>query len=195
MSKIFIDTATSDRWKYGRDIPDTTQPHLIRLAWILETDAGATIRDACHLISMPTGEQPAGETQHVTGIYQHHIEARGMRMFEVLTEFSEALGEAGLIVAHAWTGQKQVLERSYRFVGMPAREWPPSFDVMIRGTDLVKIPAMQPGKKWKWPSFSECCERILGTPYTPTMDPVADGMTRVRNVRTFYNAIVQEGLA
>lgn len=195
MSRIFINTATSDRWKYGRDIPDTTQPHMIRLSWILEEDDGSTIRDASHLIKLPPGAQVSGETQHVTGIYQHFIEARGMRMFEVLSEFGEALGEAQLVVAFSWSGHKQVLERSFRYVGMPERVWPPSIDAMIKATDIVQVPAMQPGRKFKWPSFDEACDRILGACYRPTDDPVADGMTRVRNVRTIYENIVRAGLA
>lgn len=195
MTRLFLNTATSDRWKYGRDIPDTTQPHLIRLAWLLEADDGSTIREACHLIRLPEGVAIAGETQHITGIYQHHVEARGMRLFEVLSEFAYALGEADLVVAHAWTGEKQVLERSLRYVDMPARVWPPSLDVMFKAADLVQVPAMQPGRRWKWPSYDECCVKFLGASYRPTADPVGDGITRVRNVRTFYQNIVQAGLA
>lgn len=195
MSRLYLDTATSDRWKYGKDIPDTTQPHIVRLAWLLETDAGATIRDASHLIRMPQGLQMAGETQHVTGIYQHAVDARGLKLFEVLTEFADALGEASLVVAFSLSGHKQVLERSFRYVGMPDRIWPPSLDAMIKATDIVKVPAMQPGRRWKWPSFDEACEKLLGGPYSPTMDPVADGITRVRNVRTIYMNIVRAGVA
>lgn len=195
MSKIFIDSATSDRWTYGRDIPDTIQPHMVRLAWVLEADDGSTVRDASHLIRMPQGVQMASEAQHYTGIYQHTIEARGMKMFDVLTEFADALGEANLIVAHGWSGQKQVLERSLRFVGMPAREWPDSVDAMIKSTNLVKIPSMRPGGAFKWPSFDECCVRFIGASYSPSMDPVADGITRVNNVRIFYKHIQLAGLA
>lgn len=193
--RLFIDTATSDRWKYGRDIPDTTQPHMVRLAWLLEADDGTAVRDASHLIRLPSGVQMAGEAQHYTGIYQHFVEARGIKMFDVLTEFADALGEANLVVAHAWTGQRQVLERSLRFVGMPEREWPPSVDVMIKATNLILIPDMRPGGRYKWPSFDECCTKLLGASYRPTSDPVADGITRVQNVRTFYQNIVQAGLA
>lgn len=195
MTRLFLDTATSDRWKYGRDIPDTIQPHIVRLSWLLEADDGATIQDASHLIRLPPGVQIVGETQHVTGIYQHAVEARGMKMFDVLTEFAEALGKADLVVAFSWSGHRQVLERSFRYVGMPDRVWPESLDAMIKATDIVQVPAMQPGRKWKWPTLNECCERLLGAPYQPTMDPVADGMTRVRNVRTIYLNIVRAGVA
>lgn len=194
MSKIFIDTATSDRWTYGRDIPDTVQPHLVRLSWVLEADDNSTIRDASHLIRLPQGEKMASEAQHYTGIYQHTIESRGMKMFDVLTEFADALGEADLIVAHGWSGQKQVLERSLRYVGMPAREWPLSVDVMIKATNIVRIPAE--GKAgFKWPDYNQCCVRFIGASYIPTMDPVADGLTRVNNVRIFFKHIQLAGLA
>lgn len=200
---LYIDTATSDRWVFPRKgvtQPDEGQPHMVRLAWLLEGLDGTTIREASHLIKMPQGEQIKGEAAHHTGIYDHALQERGMAMFNVLTEFAEALGDVqlddinngmgtGLVVAHSWAFHRQVLDRSFRYVGMPAREWPSAACVMIQGTNIVQIPKNQPGGGFRWPNFSECCERFLGAPLLPTSDPVADGIARVRAVRLFWSNI------
>lgn len=203
---LYIDTATSDRWLFpvkGMPRPDNEQPHMVRLAWLLESEDGSTEREACHLIRMPQGQRMAGEAQHHTGIYDHHLQERGKGMFDVLSEFAEALGELqygvhvrmpSCIVAHSWAFHRQVLERSFRYVGMPAREWPLAVCAMIKATDIVQIPKQAPGGGYKWPSFDQCCERFTGGVLKPTTDPVFDGNSRARAVRVFYSHIRREAL-
>lgn len=189
---LYIDTATSDRWKFPRGSvkpEDEDQPHIVRLAWLLEAPDGSTVRDASHLIRLPQGQRMAGEAAHHLGIYDHNLQERGMDMFGVLSEFAEALGEAQLVVAHSWAFHRQVLERSFRFVGMPAREWPAHVCTMISSTNIVQVPKMQPGGGWKWPAFDETCERFLGRRIMLSLDPVADGIERVRAVRVFLSNI------
>lgn len=196
MSTLYVDTATSDRWRFprgGKPAPDEEQPFMVRLAWLLEAADGNTVRETCHLVKLPPGLRMAGEAAHHTGIYDHHLQGgRAMAAYNVLTEFAEALGEAKLIVAHSWQFHKQVLERSMRYVGMPAREWPPGVCAMIKATNIVQIPDQRPGGKWKWPSFSQCCERFLGHDMQVSQDPVGDGIERVRAVRLFYSNIKRE---
>lgn len=186
--RLFVDTATSDRWKYRSD-DDEQQPFLVRLTWLLEQDDGNTIRDASHLVRLPGDVRMAGEAAHYTGIYDHQLQSRGLSLSAVLGEFSEALGEANAVVGHSWQHHKQVLERCYRQLGWPAREWPSGFCVMIKGAPFTKIPKMAPGGGWRWPTFDDCSEMLLGKPYVPSMDPVADGVDRVRTVRAVFNII------
>lgn len=193
---LYIDTATSDRWAFprkGEPAPDEVQPHMVRLAWLLEADDGSTIRDACHLIRLPQGLVIKGEAAHHTGVYDHFLHERGLGLASVATEFAEALGELceahGRIVAHSWAFHRQVLERSFRYVGLPAREWPDATCAMIKATDIVQIPRETPGGGYKWPSFDQCCTRFLGAPLRLTQDPVADGLQRVLAVRTFFSNI------
>lgn len=205
---LYIDTATTDRWKFpnkGVPRPDSDQPYMVRLAWLLEADAGRTVREACHLIRLPADEQMAGEAAHWTGIYDHQVQARGRDLFNVLSEFADSLGEiqqaeiqrgepkhgTGFVVGHSWEFHKQVLERSFRLVGMPARTWPPNICTMIKSTDIVQVPKQTPGGGYKWPSFDEASERMTGKRYAPTMDPVADGFARVRTVRLFLSHIMR----
>jgi hypothetical protein len=170
---------------------------MVRLSWLLEALDGTTVREARHLIKLPLGERMAHEAAHFTGIYDHFLLEHGMAMFEVLTEFAEALGEAKVVVAHSWAFHRQVLERSFRHVGMPARVWPTNVCTMIRSTDIVCIPKQQPGGGNKWPSFDEAFERFMGRRYLRNIDPEADGIERVRAVRVFLSNIRrhQEGNA
>lgn len=189
---LYIDTATSDRWRFprgGKPADDREQPHMVRLAWLLEALDGTTVREASHLIKLPQGERMVHEAAHYLEIYDHNLQERGMAMFGVLTEFGDALGEAKVVVAHSWAFHRQVLERSFRFVGMPARVWPTNICTMIRSTDIVQIPKQQPGGGFKWPSMDETCDRFLGRRLLPSMDPVADGIERVRAVRVFLSNI------
>lgn len=200
---LYIDTATTDRWKFphgGEPQPDDDQPFMVRLAWLLEGDDGHTVREGCHLIKLPEGQNIVGEAAHWTGIYDHQVQARGRDLFAVLSEFAEALGEVqlgeikrgtGMVVGHSWEFHKQVLERSFRLVGMPARTWPPSLCTMIKSTNIVQIPKQRGKGGYKWPSFDEASERMVGEIYAPSMDPVADGIKRVRSVRLFLSHIMR----
>jgi len=189
---LYIDTATSSWWQFprgGKPADDSLQPYLVRLAWLLENPDGTTVREVSHLIKLPLGERMAHEAAHHLGIYDHNLQERGMAMFSVLTEFGDALGEAKVVVAHSWAFHRQVLERSFRHVGMPARVWPTNICTMIRSTDIVCIPKQQRGGGNKWPSMDETCDRFLGRRLMPSMDPVADGIERVRAVRVFLSNI------
>lgn len=192
---LYIDTATSNRWNFPRGSvkpEDESQPHMVRLAWLLEAPDGSTVRDASHLIRLPQGQRMAGEAAHHLGIYDHNLQERGMDIFGVLSEFAEALGEAQLVVAHSWAFHRQVLERSFRFVGMPAREWPANVCTMISSTNIVQVPKEQPGGGFKWPNFDQASERFLGRRLRPTLNPVTDGIDKVRAVRLFLSNIRRE---
>lgn len=193
MNRLIFDTATSGKWIYGSKIQDEIQPHMVRLSWSLEDEAGETIRDTSHLIRLPAGVAMEQQAAHVTGVYQHKLEEYPcFGLFEVLTEFADALGEAGLVIAFGWSGQKQVLERSFRYVGMPAREWPPHFDAMMKATNVVKIPSDKIGALYKWPTFNQANEFFAGRQYMPSGNPISDGLLRVRCVRTFYLNTVEQ---
>lgn len=210
---LYLDTATSDLWLFPRKgipVEDDREPHMVRLSWLLEPGDGRTEREACHLIRLPTGLSmghlsiPAERHRvaSVTGIYDHALNERGMDMFDVLTEFAEALGQASLVVAHNWHFHKQVLDRSFRYVGMPAREWhdadkdPGGAGVatscaMFKATNIVQIPKQALGGGFRWPRFDECCERFCGGALHMGADPVAHGIERVRAVRVFWQNIVR----
>lgn len=188
---LYLDTATSDRWIFPRrgiPAPDDSEPHMVRLGWLLEDETSKTASEACHLIRLPPGLRMAGEAAHHTGIYDHALSERGMEMFNVLSEFAEALGKASLVVAHSWQFHKQVLERSFRYVGMPAREWPETACAMIKATDIVQIPKQAPGGGYRWPAYTDCCLRF-GLSAERLHDPIEDGVGRVRNVRVFWSNI------
>lgn len=192
MNTMYLDTATSDRWLFprgGQPVADERQPHMVRLAWTLEDETGKTSSEACHLVRLPAGVRMANEAAGHTGIYDHNIFERGMDMFNVLSEFAEALGQANIVVAHSWQFHKKVLERSFRYVGMPARDWQETACAMIQATNIVQVPMQSPGGGFKWPSFDQCLERFCGgVPYRP-IDPVESGIQRLRAVRVFWAAI------
>jgi hypothetical protein len=193
VSTLYLDSATSDRWKFpikkGVPAPDETQPFLVRLAWELDDADGETIKDAGHLIRMPEGHRMAGETAHFLGIYDHHILQSGRSLEAVMEEFSAALAEASVVVAHFWQFHKHALDKSFRDLGQHTPVWPSPRCAMIAATNIVQI-RMEERNQFKSPSFDQCCEHFCGGKLQLTSNPVADGIARVRAVRLFWHNIL-----
>lgn len=190
MRTLYVDTAISDRWVFQpADTPDEQQPHLTRLAWLLEEADGASInRTACHLVRLPPNALLSPDHAHEVGIFGHHLQQSGRSLSGVLTEFAEALGEADLIVGFNLSLQRKVLERSFRYLGWPARPWPQQVCAMISATPIVQVPRKDRRGGYQWPSFAATCERF-GIRLPPPARPEDDGNHRLHAVRLFYSNI------
>ena len=198
---LYVDTAISGPWQYRQGkaappIPDEQQPHLVRLAWVLEGPDSRAVREACHLVRLPDGAEMDNKTAFATGIFNQLLVERAMRPRNVLAEFADVLNESSRIIAHNWQHQRHVIECSFRREGMTVPDWPPHACAMQEVTNLVQIPRKAPGGGYKWPSFDEAFEHFFGRRWQPTMHPNADGLGRVQAVRTFHHAArVAEGTA
>lgn len=196
---LYVDTAISGQFlhrqgKTGPAIPDNVQPYLVRLAWMLEGGSeGQVVRQASHLLRLPEGVRMDQRAEATTGLFNQVLAERGMQPINVLKEFLEVLDEASRICAHNWQHHRHVLECSLRRINQAVPSWPPHSCVMTEATDLVKAPARQPSKNgWKWPSFDECWLHFYpDRKWQPTMNPVADGFSRVDVVRRLRHAVVQ----
>jgi hypothetical protein len=188
---LYFDTALNDRWVFGRGerIPDEEQPHLVRLAFILEGGGFRRIADACHMTRLPPGQRMSPGATKANGIMDADLLNSGMTLSSVITEFAMALGKADLVVAHNIAHHKRVITRSIAYLGWPERVWPPLGCAMIGAKDIVKIERKAPGGGFLFPSFDACYERFVGPAPLPSGEPVMDGFKRVEAVRLFWSNI------
>jgi hypothetical protein len=194
---LFIDTATSDnQWRFDepheKGFSDDNQPHMVRLAWALESDGedGGVLRHACHLVALPEAVHMVPEHAMRIAVFEHQIDARGVPMIEVMTEFFEALNEASIIVAHNWRLHRLVLERSMRLVGLNHERWNHKAHCMkCEGGHLVGIQGAGGPGTFKEPSFFDITELVMGSLPMVSTDPVAEGMSRIDRLRAFYHEL------
>lgn len=186
---LYVDVATNDRWLFASGASDDVQPYMVRLSWLLEADNSSTLAEACHLVRLPVDLRMADEAAFVTGIMDHALQARGISLDAVMTEFAAQLEQAQRVVAFGWEARRKILERSYRLLNRHTPTWPESGCAMIEATNVVKIPRQAPGGGYKWPSFDQACERCFGQSLMPSMDSVADGLKRVRAVRVIWSHV------
>jgi hypothetical protein len=194
---LFVDTAMSDnQWHFDEPheggFADDNQPHMVRLAWALESDGeeGDVLRHACHLVGLPEGARITAEHAIRTSVFEHQVSARGQPMIDVLEEFFEALNEAGTIVAYNWRLQRLVLERSMRSVGLNHERWSHKTHCMkSEGGPLVGIQGIGGPGTFKEPTFFEITELVMGSVSMVSTDPIAEGMSRIDRLRAFYHEL------
>jgi hypothetical protein len=190
---LFVDTAMSDiNWKFDEPhdggFTDDNQPHMVRLAWLLEDKEGEVLRFASHLVNLPPETRITPDHAMRSAIFDHQVQARGHPMIYVLEEFFEALKEAGKIVAHNWRLNQLLLERSMRSVGLNHDRWNhETFCMMKKGGPIVGIQGAGGPGTFKEPSFSEITQCVMNSLPMVATDPMEEGMRRIDRLRAFYH--------
>ena len=192
---LFIDAALSEnKWHFDEPheggFADDSQPHMVRLAWVLEDPEDEVIRFTCHLIRLP--EEVGISSLHAMNIalFQHQLEARGVPMIDVLEEFFDVLKESSVIVTHNWRLQRLVLERSMRSVGLNHEVWNHKTRCMMKeGGPVAGIQGPGGPGTYKDPDFAELTAAVVGSQPMVSTDPIAEGLNRVDRLRAFYHEL------
>lgn len=193
MKNLYVDTDTSNYWLYGSHHKDEEQPYLIRLSWLLDDmEEPENGRRTAHIVKMPDKMNINPQTAFETGIFDHHVREVGMMPESVLEEFAEAVKEADRIIAHNWARHRAVIECAERRACQPEHAWPPHVCIMHGTTQTVKAPWKTPKAGYKPPAYQEVMEYFLGKVRQPTMNPVEDGISKVRDVRAVFRLIGSE---
>lgn len=214
MNRLYVNIATSDEWKFNREVSEDEQPDMVRLAWLLDRDDGTELADACHLIRLEPGRRMDPTAVTYTGITNKDLETYGYSQFGAMTEFlEEAVSQASVIVAFSWEYHRRVLERELRRPDPDSHDrmfevsaqgikqvgrqhlplWPVALDVMISLRPLLQIE--NPGRAgFKLPSFQEASDRITGNNPPLSLDPIENGRVRVARVRAFHQYMMQSKL-
>lgn len=187
---LFIDTATtSGKWEWKLPELDTAQPHMIRIAAILQDDEGNEIERFGRLVRpIPGWRAVDSEATRIHGIYQHDLNENGMALGAILAQFSGIVAKSDIVVAHNIAFHHRVVKRAYR----DGQLMPPEMNTLrctMRGSaDLVQI-EMQNGR-WKWPSLVEAFRHFASEALSLPSDPIERGFATVEAVRRVHQGIM-----
>lgn len=192
MRNLYIDTVTATgAWVWKAADTDPSQPHMIRIAALLEED-GQEVEAICRLISPIPGWPAITED----GVRAHNIEngelrAKGVVLGAATAKIASIMGKADRIVAHNGAFHRKVLLRAWRDATLPPPEMPKIDCTMTRSADIVRV-TLQSNGRWKWPRIGEAYSHFAGEGLSLPSDPIERGLAMVRAVRTIEHGIGRE---
>lgn len=146
-------------------------PRMIQIAWARFDEQSQPIESRSFLIQ-PDGFTIPQEAQRVHGISTERAMADGKPLFAALSEFSDAVGNSEVIVAHNLRFDETVISAEYlRLNLVPPFGDKKRFCTMVGTTNLCRLPG-QFG--FKWPSLSELHHFLFGTGFEEAHDAGAD---------------------
>lgn len=174
---LFFDCETTGLPRIRYFSPEVVEewPRLVQLAWALY-DARGTLLEARNFIVRPDGFSIPPDATGIHGISDAHARRVGRDAAEVLDEFLDASGQAGLtLVAHNFEYDRNVV------AGELIRARKPLAFLELAGictmkstTDLVQLPRPGGGYGFKWPTLEELHTWVFGFSYEGAHDAAND---------------------
>lgn len=205
--RIFIDTATTDRWIYAEPHPtdpkrkrpvqhtDPRQPHLIRLSYILVDEYGDEQVAWSNLIRPRAGWEMSANAEAANGISLEVARERGIPLADAVALVCRAVEQATMVVMFNAEYHARVLTRACAEAG---QEWNPRAEVvcaMREATNVIKKPREQPGGGYMWPKHVEAYRHFSGSELPPiTIDPVLRGLSLARSIRVIHDGIIDAAI-
>lgn len=193
MKTLYDDiVSTTGTWLW-KELPMASgQPHMVRIAAVLQDDDADHPMDAlCRLIS-PLPGWPAIPPQgtQIHGIYQEDLHQHGIVLGAVLARMSKMLAAADQVVAHSAAFHNHLLRRAYRDgdLDMPSKR-APWVCTMKASVDLVRVNLESAGR-WRWPKLLDAYRHFAGKALVLPSDPIARGEAVVAAVRRVHLGIV-----
>lgn len=190
MNTLFVDTATCGQWLYREPSTDPRQPHMVRLATLLECNAEP---DAFVRLIRPEQdwrfEQAAFQ---MNGIDRERCAVDGIPLSQAVALLASLFKEAQQIVAFNADFHRRVIERSAAEIGieidMAGKEW---LCAMRGSTKIVKKPAAN-NRGYAWPKQTEAYAFFSGKQLPEvSVDPLARGLALVDATRTIHFGIIE----
>jgi DNA polymerase-3 subunit epsilon len=157
---------------------DPRQPHLVQLAASLVDVESRTIIESLDLIIRPDGWTIPDETIAIHGITNERAAAEGVDEKEAVTRFLDLWLRADRRMAYNEDFDARLLRIALARYGWPedqAEAWKAGAAVctMKLATPIVKAPAKNGRKGYKWPSLAEACAHF-GIEHTHAHNASAD---------------------
>jgi DNA polymerase-3 subunit epsilon len=175
---MFFDTETTDWWKFDLPPTDTSQPHMMQVAAVLESDEGRVVSAVSALVSQrdwpgqtrvrvdPRVVELCGVTDDMVDRFGHHPQS-------VWNTLARMVSQSREIVAHNIEFDIGVLRRTAVALGTPMLELPlHRFCTMRESTDIVGI-RRQSGQL-KWPKLAEAYAHFAQRPMSGAHDALSD---------------------
>lgn len=164
MNILFFDTETTGVPRnYKAPVTDLNNwPRLVQLGYIY-MDQFNPEKVFHERIVKPVGFEISESVSKIHGITQEYALEHGLFLDDVLREFNAWLTNSSIIVGHNLSYDLNVLGAEYlRCFGSNPLTGIPTYDTMLVGTDLCKIPGSY--GKFKWPKLHELYQFLFNKP-------------------------------
>lgn len=179
MNIIFFDTETTGVPKnYKAPVTDLENwPRLVQLGYIWWVDKdGPSVQKSFsqEYIVRPEGFEISEQVSKIHGITQEKALTNGFVLEDVLDMFEMPLRNADLLVGHNLNYDLNILGAEYlRVTGSNPLDGKPTYDTMLHGVNLCKLPGTRPGS-YKWPKLQELYFHLFHEPLQQTHTALDD---------------------
>jgi DNA polymerase III subunit epsilon len=154
---IITDTEGTGLFDYKKPADADGQPRMASLTMIFVNEALEIEREYSVFIRPDGWEMTEGATK-VNGLTNEFLNEHGVPVVEALNEYSSAIDNGRIMVAHNSQHDGKTLRAELRRAGMDDRfERAPNICTMRALTNICKIPPRGGRGGYKWPSLSEAC--------------------------------------
>ncbi|MEA3254911.1 MAG: 3'-5' exonuclease [Candidatus Altiarchaeota archaeon] len=173
MTYLIFDTETTGKPRdYNAPVSDSENwPRLVQIAWLQYDSSGKQTGSHEHIIK-PQGFVIPDEVVRIHGISTKRATREGLPLGTVLNEFSEAVKQSMVLVAHNIEFDEKIV-RAELF-----REDIPDNLVQIKkictmrsSTDFCRLPGSY---GYKWPTLADLYARLFSTDFEGAHNAVAD---------------------
>lgn len=170
---LFFDTETTGLpQNYNAPIEDLNNwPRLVQLAWSIYDKSGEKI-DSSSFIIKPEGFEIPEQASSVHGITTERALKEGQKLENILQEFSQAISQAKIIVAHNMSFDEKIIGAEFLRTGVN-HELFETIRVCTKeeATDYCQIPG---NYGYKWPRLSELHIKLFGEDFLGAHDALTD---------------------
>lgn len=171
---LFFDTETSGLSKnwYASKYQVDAWPRIVQIAWIVCNEAGQVLSEYKSIIK-PDGWTIEDEAIEVHGITLEHAKLKGKPIGAILLLFSDLVDDAGLLVAHNFTFDDNVV--GAEFVRARIRNNMDKKKRLCTMKSTVKLCKITGNYgKYKYPTLSELYLKLFNKQFSDGHDALAD---------------------
>lgn len=152
---IVADTESNGLFDYKLPADADGQPRMASLT-LIYVDADLNVEREYSVYIRPEGWQMTEGSTKVNGITDEFLNEHGIPIVEAMNEYSSAVDNGRILVAHNAQHDGKMLRAELRRAGMDDRfERAPNICTMRVMTDICKIPPRGNRGGYKWPALSE----------------------------------------
>lgn len=188
---LIIACETTGAWQWRLPDDDPAQPHVVRVASILEGQGGVVIDESSLIVQPDPAWVFEDGAVKAHGIGHDCAADRGVPIEDARAHLSSLMMMGQRLVGFSLDFQVRVLGRFFGTAALPTQP-AETFCCMKQARDVVKKPRTAPGGGHAIPSLAETYWHVTGHAVPISDDPVEAGLLKVRAVQTIFHAISRE---
>ncbi|MFA4941545.1 MAG: 3'-5' exonuclease [Patescibacteria group bacterium] len=170
---LFFDTETTGlpkNWQAPLEDLDNW-PRLVQLAWLFADGYGKEVGGG-NLIVKPEGFIIPEAASAVHGITTERAEKEGISLDEALAQFSQAIEQSKIIVAHNISFDEKIIGAEFLRKKVDHKFFErPQICTMLASKDFCQI---ESERGYKWPKLIELHEKLFESGFDDAHDAMAD---------------------